>query len=163
METNVHGYTSKEMEEITIWKNSFEKPKIMSKVYFFHTTKLDLVKTFKLPGATIALKRVDDTFHYGISICSKYDNFSKKYGREIAQSRLERGFGIIQVPKVVKDFPEQEGSLKQLYQLATTVATRTKKWKKRIAKFNKAEQTVGRLVNMSDYSDHSSNQTSSRA
>jgi hypothetical protein len=80
--------------------------------------------------------RVGDKFNYGVSICSKYDNFSKKSGREIAENRLQQGFGVMDVPKPIINMPERESSLEQLYNLVASVVVKNKKWKKRITKFN---------------------------
>ena len=112
----------------------------MSKVYFNHTTKLHWVKMGLIPAVTIALTKVDDKFHYGIAICSKYDNFSKKHGREIAENRLKQGFGEVEVPKTLLGLSEKEQCLTMLYSLATSVVVKNKKWKKRVTKFNIAQR-----------------------
>lgn len=130
----------------------------MSKVYFSHTTKLEVTKLGIVPAATIALKRVGDEFHYGVSICSLYDNFSKKSGREIAENRLNNGFGTLPVPKVLEGMTEKQACLAQLYNLVSSVVCRNRKWKKRITKFNMGQKGTTPVVNMTDYPDHSSNQ-----
>lgn len=114
----------------------------MSKVYFNHTTKLRVVKEGYVPAATIALKRVGDKFHYGVAICSKYDNFSKKLGREVAINRMEQGFGVLEVPKPLIELSENEACLSQLYNIAASVVLKNKKWKKKITKFNKLAKIV---------------------
>lgn len=132
----------------------------MSKVYFNHTTKLDVVKFGLVPAATIALTKVDDKFYYGVSICSKYDNFSKKFGREVAQNRLEQGFGVLEVPDIVKELPEKQQCLAMLYNLSATIVLKNRKWKKKITKFNLGQKLPqGKIISFeSSYPDHSSNQ-----
>ncbi len=139
----------------------------MSKIYYFHTTKLEVTKQGIAPACTISLKMSDDKnyFQYGVAICSKYDNFSKKYGREVADNRLNQGFGIIKVPKIIindEDFTEHEACIGQLYNLVLSVVKKTKKWKKKITRFNleqilnkNKEQNQGakptELKNLSEY------------
>lgn len=112
----------------------------MSKVYYNHTHTLPPVREGLRPAATIALKRVGNDFHYGIAICSKYDNFSKKYGRKVAEERLEKKFRISSIPKDLLSHEEQLGEqgiiLIFLYQLAKAVTINSKKWKKKVTKFN---------------------------
>lgn len=125
----------------------------MSKVYFSHTTKLRVVKMGLVPASTIAIKKVGDNFHYGVSICSKYDNFSKKYGREIAENRLNQGFGILPVPKPLQDLPEKEACLHQLYNLAASTILKNRKWKRKVTAFNKLKQIgeTARIIEMKSY------------
>lgn len=123
-----------------------QKPKVMSKVYFNHTTKLSVVKQGYVPAATIALTKVGNQFHYGVAICSRYDNFSKKYGREVATARLEQNFGVLDVPKPMEGLTEKEQCLNMLYSLAASVVIKNKKWKKRVTKFNMAQKLPGAKV-----------------
>lgn len=120
----------------------------MSKVYFSHTSKMLGVKMGVLPLATIAIQRIGDEFHYGVAICSKYDNFSRKYGREIAENRLNQGFGIIPVPSPLQDLPEKEACLTQLYNLVESVVLKGRKWKRRVTRFNEHEKVLGKIVEM---------------
>lgn len=113
----------------------------MSKVFFVHTTKLDIVKWGVVPAATIALSKEGDKFKVGVTICSKYDNFSKKYGREIAQKRLDQGFMTMDVPKPLEGLNEKEACLTQIYQIASSVVSRSKKWKKKITRFEQGLKT----------------------
>ena len=112
----------------------------MSKVYFNHTTKLEVVKLGLVPAATIALTKVGDKFHYGVAICSRFDNFSKKDGREVAENRLKQGFGELEIPAPLKDLSEKEQCLNMLYNLAATVVVKNRKWKKKVTKFNMAQK-----------------------
>lgn len=112
----------------------------MSKVYFNHTTKLEVVKLGLVPAATIALTKVGDKFYYGVAICSRYDNFSKKFGREVAENRLKQGFGELEIPAPLKDLSEKEQCLNMLYNLAATVVVKNRKWKKKVTKFNMAQK-----------------------
>lgn len=116
--------------------SSFKNQKVMSKVYYSHTTKLEVTKLGLVPACTIALTKRGEKFIYGVSICSKYDNFSKKYGREVAENRMEQEFGTLDVPKILNGLSEKEACLQQLYNLVTSVVTKNKKWKKKITKFN---------------------------
>ncbi len=123
----------------------------MSKVYYAHTTKLPIVKEGYVPPATIAITMVGGIFRYGISICSRYDNFSKKSGREIAENRLNNYFGSLPIPELLRSLPEKQACLSQLYNLTASVVVKNRKWKKRITKFNlaqKLQETQGKLVEM---------------
>lgn len=127
----------------------------MSQVYYNHTTKLNVVKDGYVPAATIALRKEGNNFVYGVSICSKYDNFSKKYGREIALNRLERNFKVTEIPADLMKAAEAEGMgekgicLPFLYQLAASVTTKNRKWKKKITKFNLEQKTPVVDINIS--------------
>ena len=118
----------------------------MSKTYFAHTTKSELVKAGVVPAATIALKREGNVFIYGITICSKYDNFSKKSGREIAENRMNQEFGKIEVPTPLLLVPERESCLAQIYNLAASTIVHTKKWKRRVTKFNLSQNVGAKTV-----------------
>jgi hypothetical protein len=112
----------------------------MSKVYYYHTTKLKPVKRKQVPASTIALKKVGDKFYYGISICSRQDNFSKKFGRETAELRMNSGFGILDVPKAFSDLSDHEACIAQLCNLAASTVLKNRKWKKKITKFNQEQR-----------------------
>lgn len=120
----------------------------MSKTFFTHTTKLEVVKNKLVPASTIAIKKVGERFHYGVAICSKYDNFSKKYGREVAEKRLNEGFGALDVPAPLKNVNEKEAILAQLYNLAASVVVKNKKWKRRITKFNQNQNEGGKIISI---------------
>lgn len=107
-----------------------------SKVYYYHTSKLEIVKRGYVPAATIALRKEGDKFTYGVAICSQDDNFSKKYGRNLATARLECKFGESEVKGNLKDLPEHDACMQLLFSLAESVVLRTKRWKKKISKFN---------------------------
>ena len=112
----------------------------MSKVYFNHTTKLEVTKLGIVPAATIALTKVGDKFHYGVSICSRYDNFSKKHGREVAENRMKQEFGVLEIPAPLSNATEKEQCLTMLYNLAASVVIKNKKWKKKVTKFNMGQK-----------------------
>jgi hypothetical protein len=99
-----------------------------------------VVKLGLVPAATIALTKVGDKFHYGVVICSRYDNFSKKFGREVAENRLKQGFGVLDIPAPIQGLSEKEQCLNMLYNLAASVVVKNKKWKKRVTKFNIAQK-----------------------
>lgn len=115
----------------------------MSKVYFYHTTKLEVVKNKERSAATIAVQKVGDQFKYGIALCSKYDNFSRKKGRELAQQRLEAGFASMKTPTYKKtEAPtEEQECLTALFNLASSVVVKETKWKKRLEEFNHPVKT----------------------
>ena len=123
----------------------------MSKTYYYHTTKLEATKMGLVPACTIALRKDGDKFVYGVSICSRYDNFSRKYGREVAENRLNQGFGIIDIAKIrdfkthnvdVQSISDHQMCMQQLFNLVISVVKKNKKWKKRITRFN-LTQKVG--------------------
>lgn len=114
----------------------------MSKVYYLHTSKSPFVKAGVVPPATIALKMENGIFTYGVSICSKHDNFSKKYGREIAENRMKQEFAKIEVPKVLSTVSEKQACILQLHNLAATLIVKNKKWKKRVTAFNLTHKKV---------------------
>jgi hypothetical protein len=98
----------------------------------------------KVPACTIAVKKDVDGFKFGIAICSKHDNFSRKLGREVAENRLNQGFGLMKMKKVPDNFnslTDSEQCLAQLYTLVVSVVKKNRKWKKRITKFNLEQKT----------------------
>ncbi len=121
----------------------------MSKVYYYHTTKLEITKFGLVPAATIALRKEGDKFYYGVSICSKQDNFSRKNGREIAENRLNQGFGIMEVPKNLQDLTEHEACMSQLFNIVLSVVKKNRKWKRRVTSFNleqKRLENTGKVI-----------------
>jgi hypothetical protein len=124
----------------------------MSQVYFNHTTKQIPVKMGIVPAATIALKREGNDFVYGVTICSQYDSFSKKAGREIAEARLNQGFRKTAIPAELLELESQIGEKKMalsfLYQLSASVSTNHRKWKKKITKFNFANRGLAKVIPM---------------
>jgi hypothetical protein len=116
----------------------------MSKVFYYHTTKLLVTKHNLVPPCTIAVQKDGDVIKYGIAICSKHDNFSRKMGREIALLRLISGFGSIPVEKVLlkrkaplKDVTDEQLVLTVLWSMAASIVKRNRKWKSKLTKFNK--------------------------
>lgn len=119
----------------------------MSKVYYNHTTKQQAVKRGFAPAATIALQRVGNEFHYGITICSKYDNPNKATGREIALARMNQGFRKTAIPEaLLKNDSTGDICLTFLYQLSASVSSNHRKWKNKITKFNKGREESARIV-----------------
>lgn len=122
----------------------------MSQVYFNHTTKQRAVKLKLAPAATIALKREGNDFVYGITICSRYDAFSKKAGREIAEARLNQGFKRTPIPQTLLNFEKEAGEKKMilafLYELSASVSIKSRKWKKRITRFNLDSKGLGKVI-----------------
>jgi hypothetical protein len=115
-----------------------------SKIYFYHTTKLNWVKLGLVQPCTIAIRKQGDIFEYGIAICSKDDNFNKKLGRELATERLLKGFGSINVRDSWKSYKLSENDthfmlMEQLRSLAESSVTNQKKWFKRLRNFNHSQ------------------------
>jgi len=118
----------------------------MSKVFYFHTSKFEVTKMGIVPACTIALQKDGDSFKFGLSICSKHDNFNRKIGREVAENRLNKGFGLIkEVPANIASLTENEQCLAQLYSIVVSVVRKNRKWKRRITRFNQ-EQRVKRTT-----------------
>ena len=114
----------------------------MSKVYYNHTiASLPVLMGVANPGS-IALKRVGDTYFYGVSVCHEEDNFSREEGRKIAELRMEAGFGSFKVSKrneslLVPDDAEKDPlTLQRLYNISESLQLNSRKWEQRIADFN---------------------------
>jgi hypothetical protein len=132
----------------------------MSQVYYNHTTKQTPVKMGLATPATIALKRDGNDFVYGVTICSKYDSFSKKLGREMAEARLNQGFRRTTIPvellSLETELGEKQMCLAFLYQLSASVTANSRKWKKKVTRFNIDNRNSGKVVAM--YPEVSQNQ-----
>jgi hypothetical protein len=139
----------------------------MSQVYFNHTTKLPSSKLGLSPAATVALRREGDNFVYGVAICSQYDNYSKKYGREIALNRLEQRFRVTPIPaellKLEAEVGEKRMCLAFLYQISGSIAAKGRSWKRKVTKFNLDSKTTGKLVKMNAVKDSPDENTEGRA
>lgn len=121
-----------------------------TKVFYYHTTKLSITKRGLIPPCTIAVQKDGDKIIYGLSVCSKYDNFSRKSGREIAELRMNGGFGYISVEKVLlqkkaplKDITDEQLVLTVLWSLVKSIVTKHRKWKSKLSKFNKTRASAG--------------------
>lgn len=71
-----------------------------NKVYFAYTKHVDVMFSYLDPlyipdttRATVAMRKVGNEIHFGISVCSEGDNFKKEIGRKIAEERLNAGYG----------------------------------------------------------------------
>ena len=124
-----------------------------TKVFYYHTTKLSITKRGLVPPCTIAVQKDGDKIIYGLSICSKHDNFNRKAGREIAELRMNNGFGYISVEKVLlqkkaplKDITDEQLVLTVLWSLVKSIVTRHRKWKSKLSKFNKTTASAGPLA-----------------
>lgn len=124
----------------------------MSKVYFNHTTKQRLVKMGLVPATTIALKREGKEFHYGVSMCSRGDNFNKEQGRKIAETRMEQGFRRTTIPADLLALEEQIGEkgmcLAFLYVLTESLVVNSRRWKKRITRHNMELNETAKVVSL---------------
>jgi hypothetical protein len=118
----------------------------MSEVFIFHTTKLRAVKLKLAPAATIALKRDGNDFVYGVTLCSKSNNFSKKSGREIAIGRMNQEFRRTPIPQDFLDHEKEIGPkvMCRIFtvQLGQSITRKSKVWKKKITKFNQGAKVV---------------------
>jgi hypothetical protein len=117
----------------------------VSQTYYNHTTKHEFVKMGLVPPATVALKRVGNTFVYGMAICSRMDNYNKNKGRELAQERMNKGFGKVAIPEQLLAMEEKIGEkgicIAFLYGIANSLVARNKRWKRKVTKFNKEQST----------------------
>lgn len=134
----------------------------MSKVYFNHTTKNEAVKQRLVPPATIALKRVGNTFHYGVAICSMNDNYDKAQGRAIAEQRMEEGFRVTAIPEELLKIESVVGECAMtrsfLYQISTSLVVNSRRWRKKVTRFNMERQETGKIVAMKTRIQVSQNQ-----
>lgn len=108
----------------------------MSKSYIYHTSKLRAVKEGFIPPSTIVLKKEGNSIIFGISMCSKDDNFSRKFGKEAAEQRMNENFGVFELKGVKEDVDEHELCMSHLYNLVQSVTLHGRRWRKKIAKFN---------------------------
>lgn len=130
----------------------------MSNTYYYnHTSKLPAVQMGYLPMASLAITMDGDKLKYGIAICHNQDNFSRKAGRAIAQARAENGFGVMPIPTAdliaKKDYTYEEWQkhvcLKALYNLTESLLLKSRKWRKRLEKWNKTgnAESIGQFLN----------------
>lgn len=123
-----------------------------TKVYYYHTSKLLATKHKVVPPCTIAVQKDGDLIKYGIAICSKHDNFSRKTGREISEARLNLNFGHIEVAKIMtkngqlEDVTDEQLLFKVLWSLVSSIVKKNKKWKSKLTKFNKSFMTKATSV-----------------
>lgn len=88
--------------------------------------------------ATIACTLQDSKIVYGIAICADDDNFSRVYGRELAEERMKANYGVYDVKE--DDFyttgktPEQAVALFAL-NLRRAVAKNYSRYKHKIHEF----------------------------
>lgn len=77
------------------------------KIYYAYTPYVDskVARRYGIdtPRATVALRRVGNEIHYGVSICSSEDNFEKKKGRQLAEDRMKEGFGKFPIAQGVSE------------------------------------------------------------
>lgn len=72
--------------------------------------------------ATVALQKIGDTIHYGVTVCSAEDNFNKKEGRALAERRLKAGYGKFDIPvDLAKDLKFKDEHALCLYFLRNMV------------------------------------------
>lgn len=96
---------------------------------------------------TIALQKIGNEIHYGISVCSEDDNFNKKEGRAMAEARLKGGYGQYTLDKdsVVRFAAEfhddHELCLYLLRNMANSVARDIRKTQQRIGKKRLPKET----------------------
>lgn len=143
--------------------NTKQKPISMSKVYYAHTGAHVLSHKLVIDDkgesnvyvklqqrATIALKFESGVFMYGVSICSKDDNFSRKEGCIKALERLDLGFGtlpanaanVIAVDHQKRGNTQDQLAIGVLKNLVTSIEKDMPKYKKRIIEFNKTHPST---------------------
>lgn len=118
------------------------------KIFYAHTSIFPPVKMGLVPPATIALVRVGDKFHYGVALCSKGDNFSRKHGRKIAETRLEEGFGVMDVPEPILHMNYTDSCVEQIRNLSFSALSHFRKWKRKVTRFNKEKLATGKVVRL---------------
>lgn len=85
---------------------------------------------------TIALQKIGGEIHYGVSVCSEEDNFSKKEGRAMAEARLKGGYGKYMLdPELAAGYhDDHELCLYLLRNMANSVAKDIRKTQQKIGK-----------------------------
>ena len=68
---------------------------IDNRVYFAHSPHIDFAKVIQYDRCTVAVKKVDNDFIYGLAICSHMDGFVKAKGRELAEKRMNDDFSKV--------------------------------------------------------------------
>lgn len=124
----------------------------MAKVFYAYTPHpTEELKAYGLgERATVAARLVDGKFEYGVAICRADDNFSRVEGKEWALKRLEEGFGSTvyndHYQLIAKYYAEQEeykndgterATIQFVNDLAKSVFLKMKKYKRKLANFNK--------------------------
>jgi hypothetical protein len=108
----------------------------MPESYIFHTSRLTPVKEGRIPASTVALKKQGNHIIFGISMCSKDDNFSRKFGREAAERRMNEGFASFEIKNVSPDATDHEICMFHLYNIVQSVTLNNRRWRKKIARHN---------------------------
>lgn len=118
----------------------------MSKSYVYHTSKLGIVKEGFVPASTVVLRKEGNNIVFGISMCSKDDNFSRKFGKESAEKRMNEGFGSFEIKGKEVNATDHEICMFHLYNIVESVTLHGRRWRSKIARFNaekvKSEETV---------------------
>lgn len=111
----------------------------IDKVFYTHTSNYSIVKAGYGTLATIAIRIEDDSksFIYGVSICNDEDNFCKKTGRNISESRMNDKFGRIPMPDALEGKTNREKCMRMLYTISESVVKKPRNWQNKIAVFNK--------------------------
>jgi hypothetical protein len=83
-------------------------------IRYFHVRDLDDYGQISSRGGMTVAYEVEDpeymTIKYGVARCSKEDNFSKSYGRHVANTRLNSEPLTLNIPK----FARQNRSVEQI-------------------------------------------------
>lgn len=105
----------------------------INKVFFAHTSK------YTGTLATVALRITDDnkSFIYGVSICNEEDNFCRKTGRDIAESRMNDKFSTIPMPDALEGKTNREKCMRMLFTISESVVKKPRNWQNKVAVFNK--------------------------
>lgn len=126
-----------------------------SRVFYAYTPYPDEeLKAFGVfERATVAARLVKSvegfqTFEYGVSICSKEDNFNKKVGRDLALISLEAGYGKTPFAQHYQDIADnnfldlerngtERATIKFVNDLSNHIFLKLEKHKRKVGEFNK--------------------------
>ena len=107
----------------------------VGQVFYLHTEPQEPGYPHLGSRATVALKRIEDSIFWGLSICGYEDNFSKSTGREIALERLNNSFGRVNIAHFKDAETESEVFLKIANDIAYKVMNNFNHWKHRVGEF----------------------------
>lgn len=117
---------------------------IEKEIFYYHT------KAKLFPGrhieerATVACMLKGDRIIYGMSICTSDDNFSRSIGRNIAEERMNTGFGSIEFKNGYYDsFKEKNLALSDFaIRLGHAIQRNYSKYKRRIGKWEHRDNGI---------------------
>lgn len=108
-----------------------------NQIYYFHTKPTN--KGHQEDRGTLACRIDNDHIVYGISVCTKEDNFSKAKGREIAEKRMKQGYGQMPIDGFYKDFNDPHKAVIEFgKRLVTAICKKPAKYKRKVGTKKKA-------------------------